>query len=441
MTGGVKGASPLCATLATSLLAAAAWGNDPASSPHWTAPELPTAITFDGALALTTDGPRLVGSNRASSAKRAVDAQLSSALGNPQLAVQPGYRLAPSAARAQEWIIGLIQPWSLAGYGAARRAAANMEEQVLDARTRLLAVEQRLAAARAWIDLGEAQSLLATAKQQEVTAGELAELVARAAELGAATKADLADARALQSEARLVGLAAEGEVHDRGLMLARELGLATLHPLTASGPLPQPPGVAELAASPKSPGSNGGTAPVWVDVVTRLPAVRLAALQVRATKARAVEERALRSTSLLLGAGVQRDAPGGLVLSGIARLTLPVLERGERERATLRAQEELLRAERAAAAATAPVAIGMVLHEVAHTGEVATELANALVPASREAATLRRTICLGGEATIVELLLALSAASRLERARAAHAGAKVQAWLLVTSAVMGPVSS
>ena len=168
----------------------------------------------------------------------------------------------------------------------------------------------------------------------------------------------LAEARAYHAEARVAVLNAEGEAFQSGLTLAREVGAPEALPLRAEGALP--------AAPVPSPALR----PDYLQRMNALPVVALKDFQARAARARAVEEEAARGSIAQLGAVLQRDAPGGLVISGIARVTFPVFDRGERERAGLQADATRLEGEHGDALVAARTDLAASFHEVDHTGDL-----------------------------------------------------------------------
>ena len=385
----------------------------------------PAGLTFAEAVGAAEQAPRVTGSAAAARVKRDADRAVGRLTHNPQLTVQPGYRVLPGNAREPELILEVVLPFSLTGAGGARLRAISAEESVLDAAALAGRLEQRLAAGRAWIDLWAAQRVLEEARREEQIAGELSRLVERAAAVAAATRADVGDARGFHAEAALQVLAAEGEVHDLGLALAREAGLRVAGPLVASGALPtvELPPRSEWAAQ--------------VERAVALPGARLAALRLRAQRAREVEEKAARGSVMQLGANVQRDAPGGLVASAVVRLVPSWADRGERERASLAAEAARLEGERRSAEIAAATEILMAQHEYEHTAEMSAALSERLVPAAREAAEARARIFQAGEATLPEVLQArrveLVAVSRQQRALGAHAWAEIKLWLLLAA--------
>jgi cobalt-zinc-cadmium efflux system outer membrane protein len=382
-------------------------------------------ISFDQALGLSAAAPDVVGAQRAVGVKRQLNRAISSQTQHPQVALQPGYRLHPDGAREPELIAEVLHSWNLSGLSGARRRSAAAEAEVLDAEARARALGRRLGAARAWIDAWAAHRLLATAQQQEALAAELQRLIARTTALSETTRADLAEARALHAEAELAVIDAQGMVYERGLQLAIEIGRAASEPLVPLGELPLP----ALPPAAEWPG--------YFAQVERLPEVRQREFEARAARARAVEERAARGGLGQFGVVLQRDAPGGLVVSGSARFYLPLFDRGERERGGMMAQAARLAGEHDVALATAVSELALAFHEVEHTGEALAALESRLVPESSEGARLRERIYQAGEATLPEVLqarrTAMAAVGRLERARADHAWARIKVWLLLAA--------
>jgi outer membrane protein, heavy metal efflux system len=406
--------------IGTVLVLAAGLALDPAPAPQ--------SITFDAALGLADRTPNVVGTAQAAREKAAQDGTISAVPYNPQVSAMPGWRFAPRDERQMELVVEVVQPWNLSGQSGARRRTAALEERVLAAEARAVALTSRLAAARAWIDVWAAEHVLDETRHEERIAAELERLVDRATSLGAMTRADLAEARAYHAEARAAVLNAEGELFQGGLGLGREVGASDAVPLLAAGALPEAPATATAARDQV------------MQQIALLPAVTLKELQARATTARELEEKAARGTLAQLGAVYQRDAPHGLVISGLARLTVPIFDRGERERATMRADAVRLEGERQDALLAARFDLAASFHEVDHTAELLAVFSDDLVPASREAAETRRKIFENGGATLLEVLqsdrTAVAAASRLWRIQAEHAWARTRLWLLLSEVAL-----
>jgi outer membrane protein, heavy metal efflux system len=211
--------------LATVLILAAGFAADP--------PRAPRSITFDATLGLTDRTPNVVGTARAAREKASLDRNISSVPYNPQVSVMPGWRFAPKDEQQSELVVEVIQPWNLSGQSRARRHTVALEESVLAAEARAVALASRLAAARAWINVWAAGHVLEETHREERIAAELERLVDRATSLGAMTRADLAEARAYHAEARAAVLNAEGELFQSGLGLGREVGAPDAVPLLA----------------------------------------------------------------------------------------------------------------------------------------------------------------------------------------------------------------
>jgi len=388
----------------------------------------PRSVTFDAALGLTDRTPKVVGPAQAAREKAEQDRNISSVPYNPQVSVMPGWRFAPKDQRQPELVVEIVQPWNLSGQSAARRQTVGLEERVLAAEARAAALASRLAAARAWVYAWAAAHVLDETRHEERIAAEIERLVDRATSLGAMTRADLAEARAYHAEARAAVLNAEGELFQTGLDLGREVGSPEAAPFLAEGPLPEPP--APVPAMRDE----------LLQQIALLPTVTIKKLQARAAAARQVEEKAARGTLAQFGAVLQRDAPDGLVVSALARLTFPLFERGERERATLRADEVRIEGERADALLSVRFDLAAGFHEVDHTAELLTVFRDDLAPASREAAETRRKIFENGGATLLEVLqsdrAAVVAASRLWRIQAEHAWARTRLWFLLTEVAL-----
>lgn len=377
-------------------------------------------ISFDEAIGLSVQAPDVQGAERAVAEKHDMRGRISTMTSNPQLYLQPGFRVAPIPNQGVEVQASVMQSWNLAGLSSARTTTARLEEETLSARARALALTQRLEAARAWIDLWSAERVLEITSQEAALAGDFVRLVEKAAAASASTKADVSEARAYHAEARLSVIAAEGEVLERGLLLARALA-AGAEAMSSSGSLPTAPAPAE---------TNRKAA---IQRVTNLPTVQSKALEAEVERARSAEEKAARGTSLSLGVYLQRDSPGGFVGYGAVGLTFPLFDRGERERSVTVARAAQLEGEAKRETANAAIDLALGFHEIDHTQEVVDTLTTAMLPALEESLASRLRIFEAGEATILEVITTrrnlVNARGRLERARAQNAWARVKVWL------------
>lgn len=384
------------------------------------------SVTFDQAIALADITQHVLAARRADQAKRDADRGVSGMTLNPQVAIQPGRRFDSAGTRNPDLVAEISQSWNLSGHGRARRDTMRIEEEVLTAQARGAALFERLGAGRAWIERWEATRLHAVAEQEVAVATEIARLMQRSRELGEATMTDLQDAQAYLSETRLADLDAEGRVFESGLSLSRALGRSPAVPTNADGDLPQPE-LPDLARPD-----------VLVARADTLPDVQRTALAARAMRARSVEEHAMRGFIGQFGVvGMRDSSTGGFVLSGSARFTVPLFDRGERERGDYLAAAARDEGESADAYLMAVNDVRLAIHEVHHTGETLNELENALVPTALEAARLHERLLKAGEATVIAALqsrrIAIMAQRRLEMARAANAWAKVKLWLLLSA--------
>lgn len=384
-------------------------------------PPAAAGVTFDDALGLARQAPAVTAGARAAERAAAVGAGVSSMASNPQVTLQPGGRLAPATDIGPEFVLSVSQSWSLSGLGAARKASLAAENDALRAEARAAALAQRLGAARAWLDLWAAQKVAALASDEAAVARDLAKLADKAFAAQAATRADTADARAYQAEAKLLFIDAEGEALEIGLALARETASARAEPLAAAGEPPEP-------ALPEP-----GTWATAIAQVDRLPSVRVKALAQRAEQARSVEEGAARGAHLSLGVVVQKDGPENFAAFGSIGLTVPLFDRGERERAPIEARAEKLAGEKASALIDARTELAAAFHHVRHSGEILATVRDELLPPLIEAAEAREALFRAGDGTMVDVLAArrrvIAAKARLVRARADHAWAKVKVWL------------
>ena len=143
----------------------------------------------------------------------------------------------------------------------------------------------------------------------------------------------------------------------------------------------------------------------------------------------------MKGTNLLLGVEVRRESPDGFLAMGTVGLTLPVFDRGERERSVSEARAARFEGEKRAATIDARTEMALAFHEVEHTGEIVAAVKGELLPALVEAAAAREQLFRAGDGTMVDVLTArrrvLAAKARLVRAQAANAWAKVKVWMLL----------
>ncbi len=387
---------------------------------------LAPGVTFDEALMLAAATPRVRTAAEAEAAKRKADKEVGTLTLNPQVAVQPGLRFDATGERNPDLVVEVSQGWNFSGHSRARKASMRLEEDVLTAEVRAAALFERLGVARAWLDAWETLRVRDVVAQEVGLAVELEHLVLRSSELGEATVADVEDARSYLSEVRLAELDAEGRLFELGLALSRALGTTPSVPTSADGALP----------TPQLPDLDDPE--TFVAGVDQLPDARRLALEARARRARDIEEHAARGVVGQFGVVAARDSStGGAIVSGIARFSLPLFDRAERERADLIVAATRSEGAVVEARLQATHDVRLAIHEVEHMREILNELEAHLVPAAREAARLRERLMRGGEATVIEALLArrtlVVAQRRLESARAAYTWARVKLWLFLSA--------
>lgn len=381
------------------------------------------SVTFDEAIGLSDSTPAVRAEQRALEARRAGDAAISDVTEPSRLYAMPGMRVLSESERGFEGQLQLGHSWNLAGLADAQRRTARSERSAREARARAVALSQRLAAARRWLSLREAEAHLRTTAETLALAERLFERTSRAADAGLATRADVAEAQAFVSETRAALLAVRGEIVDAQAELGAAMGLANVETLVTAGPLPAPP------------------VPSAADIereladVDRMPAVLAARLAVVATRAREVEVAAMRGPRLDADFMVYRESPAGLMLFGQVGVALPIVDLAARERALVREQAELQAGEAEEAALAWRREAHRVAHEVEHSAAVVESFQTELVPALEALVTARERQLTAGESTV---FVALAASRRLVEARAAlvraqteRAWAATRAWLLL----------
>ena len=137
---------------------------------------------------------------------------------------------------------------------------------------------------------------------------------------------------------------------------------------------------------------------------------------------------------LSLGAQVQRESPDGVIVSGVVGLTIPLFDRGQRERSAQRAEAELREGEHEQARLEAARDLALAVHDVAHQRRQERAMRELLVPALERLAERREAALQGGGGgTIFALLDArrrvLDAHGRAIDAEAARIWAEVRLWL------------
>ena len=383
------------------------------------------ALGFDEALTASTNTPGIEGARQALRVRTDQDGQISAATGNPEITIAPG--MAVTGGVGPELQLGAQQSWNLAGLGQARRGAAKREREVMAVEVRARALNQRLVAGHAWLALWTAQQMLAQAQRELVLAQEFETTVARAAARGQTTMADAADAKAWRGEVAQRAVRLEGDQHDLAVLLAHEVGRAP-EPLPTADGAPPEPGLPDSAEWQRAAAN-----------VQKLPEVVLRRLEVAAQKARTVEAEAMHGSAFSLGAALQRDSAGRVVVAGTFGLRWSAFDKGQRLTAQAAAETERARADETQASLDAAHRLAMAWHEVEHTREEEAVLRDVLAPAVAEALRLRTLAFARGAATVFDVLRsrrdALEAVRRLTEIRGARTWAEIKAWMLYAELV------
>jgi outer membrane protein, heavy metal efflux system len=378
-------------------------------------------LSFDESIGASGSAPIVVGLEQAAADKRERDRAIPRLSQNPQITVMPGARVNAGPDDGLEVQTTIVQGWSLEGYGVRRRAAAAAETEVIDADARARALERRFGAAEAWIRLHSAQLRLDMAHADLELAEQLVATLEQAREAGVATRSDVAEARAIAVtlEAEIVELG--GEVHDLGLLLAREIGVAATAPLGTRGDYPDPqlPEEAELRRR--------------FAEIEQLPAVALRRVQARAAQARVHEADRSRGAVLNTGASVQLESTNEVLVFGVIGASVPIADRNQRQRASARAQARQAEAEAEQIAVELTAVLAAALHELRHTQKRVELLREQTLPALDELVAARATALELGEGTRARLLEAQHrrnlSARELVTAEAEWVRARVVVWL------------
>ncbi len=388
------------------------------------------AIAFEQALGHSASTPELEGLEAAGEVKRALDRGIPRVVYGPQLNVMTGARVNPEENRGFELQLTATQAWSLEGYGPKRRAAAAADTEVLEAQTRALALERRLAAAHAWIQLHAAELELALARQELALARARVERLEASRAAGVSTRMDVAEARTDAAELDALATDLTGLVHDLGLVLARETGADAEHPLRTSGPHPEPPLPSDEELRRR------------FSALDRLPAVALERLRARALRAVSVEERASRGHQAYAGVAVQREATSDIALFGVVGLNFAG-DRGQRSHAKMAAEAREAEGRAGQRALELQAALSTVLHDLHHARERVEILREQVLPTFDELERAQSLAVDLGESTEPELLLArrrrIAVSRRLVEAEAELVWARVEAWLYLEAFVAAGV--
>lgn len=385
------------------------------------------AVSFDEALGLVREHPYPKALREAAEEKQRRDRKIRGLTQGPQVTVMPGARVHPEPNRGFEFQGGIVQPWSLEGYGHKRIASAKAETEVLGVQARAAALESQLGAARAWIALWNAERQLELARAQREIRRTWWMRVREALEAGVATASDVTQAQVGLALLETQTVEAEGAVHDLGLDLAAETGRGGALLQTEGDPpsLRLPP-VSTLSAR--------------FAAVDQLPSLTVHRLQARWHRALAVEAKAGAGTTMSAGVAMQREGTRDIVVFGSLGLNLP-WNHGSGEVASQLAQARVSEGEEAGNRQRLAAHLAVVVHELEHARRRVEVLRDQVLPAANGLIEAREAALGFGETTWVLLLNAqdqhAAIRGQLQDAEAAWLWAQVEAWLYLEAIERG----
>lgn len=381
-------------------------------------------IDFADAMARSRDAPAVREVEAALTAKRAADRRLGTLAHNPQITVDAGYRN-DTGGQGAVLQVGVQQGFNLAGYIAARRRSVEQEESALALELQVAIWRQHMGAARLWSDLWGTGQALERAQEEAELARQTLARTERMAQVGAATQVDVASARAYLAEvlARRVGI--EGEAAEGGLALGRFLGLSEAV---------QVKGVPDGAHLPAL------TDALQAEALRRcalLPEPTLRRTSERVERTRAEEITAQRGTQIWIGAMGLHEPTAPWAAFGTVGLSLPLFERGQRERADLLASAARMRVAAQSAESGAQIELRSAWHDVEHFGELDKLIGETLLPAVEGEVALRERLLAVGDGTVLQVLVARRAASTVRiqaaRSRASLLGSRYRLSLFLSA--------
>lgn len=382
-------------------------------------------VSFDEAIGLSASAPRVHGEERALEEREAGDARISDITEASRIVAMPGVRVLTEDDRGFEGQLQLGHSWNLAGLSDAQRRTARHERGAREARARALALEQRLAAARAWMTLHEAETRLLAAREAVAVAERVLDRTQRARAAGVTTAADEAEARAFVAEAHTVELAVYEEIVEGQVTLGAALGRGDVETLGTLGALPEPavPDAAEIEQR--------------LADVTHVAEVQAAQLSALAGRARAIEVAAARGPRLDADVMLYREAPAGMMIFGQIGLSLPLVDLAARERSMAQEEAALREAQAEETALAWRREAHRVAHDVEHSQRVLARHRDELVPALVALLEVRERQLAVGETTTLWVLEAtrrlVSGRAALARAQTLAAWAATRAWLLLAT--------
>lgn len=293
-------------------------------------------------------------------------------------------------------------PLPLFGTLGASTAAASAELAVTRAESAAALLELRHQVTRAWLELARAEARATLTEAAARREQELADVTLKRFDAGDAARAEVVAADAAARRARALAAAEVADIAGASAELATLLGWEPEAPLRAAGGLPAlaaPPALSALQAR-----------------LPHHPAAALASSAVTAAGARAVAARSETRPRLSLDLEAMLDdptLPGNDYAIGVT-LELPLWGHGSAAVRAARAHQHALALERDGVLAAAAGQLVATYRRAEAAQARARALADDVVPAQREAATLAHAAFGEGQASLVVVLEAERALVEVE---------------------------
>jgi outer membrane protein TolC len=385
------------------------------------------AMTFEEALRFAGQRPSVGAPTIAAGERQSDDNGVPGRVGNPEMLVglgpgtqSPGFRDFGVELQAT-----LTVPIALHDVGGDRRRSVAAERSWLAIEQQRRALEQRRDAARAWITLHTAESLLRTARIEAETAQELATQLTRAVGTGAAITPDALEATLAAEEQRTRVIDAEGNVAEAAAALSLATGVM---------PIPRPTTEGEVPSVSLPPPSEWEQ---WVAAASALPDVQAQTWMAHASQLLAEETAGAGTSWLTVGGQVQRNSSDQYQIYALVGARWSAFDRNQRSHARAVETARLAAADAVQASARARVMMAVALHDVAHEREAENAVRTALLPAAERLVLSREQTLRQGVGTVFDLLRArsmrLHAQSDLITREGARLRAELDAWMLISS--------
>ncbi len=381
-------------------------------------------ITFDEALALGQRSPAVKQPQERLESRESGDEKVGTAAGQTNLLFLPGQLIWPREDKGFEMQATITQGWNLSRLGDARNEAAGSERGELTASIRAKALRARLSAARRWIDVATLEQLSGRIERRIRGMEELVAVRERALATGVGTAQQVAAAQVALAQLKAQRLRLEGDAFAAAIELSLAIGRPVgSDPVETVGDLPHPPLPDDAEIE------------LLIEDVDAAPDVVVARLGETAARARAAEISAAYAPVFTLGAQVERTTFGTWVVFGLTGVTFQSPGQTRRWASAAEAEAAGAGVDVSSARLEARAELEDALHELVHTAAVVELLEHDTLPALNQLVEQRTRAAALGEASRFAIFTTedqqLAASEALDRARGAHAWARVRIWLLL----------